>query len=125
MGIDSTVAQFARPSETINAVGSTTMRASCAPFAAATASQALLRLAHGRAGETQRAAELQHEGMQLVTVRRIRRLVDRRARATICISWVVPFRRRPPSSVTETRSATIVVEGVVGISGARRRFVSD
>jgi len=49
-------------------------------------------------------------------------LVDHRARATICISWVVPFRRRPPSSVTGTRSATIVVEGVVGTRGARGRF---
>jgi hypothetical protein len=39
--------------------------------------QALLRLAHGRAGEAQRASDLQDKGAQLVIVRTPRRVVGR------------------------------------------------
>ena len=59
--------------------------------------EALLRLAHGRAGQAQRAPELEHERVQIAG--------PLGGQCTICISRVVLFRRRPPSSVTVTMSS--------------------
>ena len=59
--------------------------------------EALLRLAHGRARQAQRAPELEHERVQIAG--------PLGGQCTICISRVVLFRRRPPSSVTVTMSS--------------------
>jgi hypothetical protein len=95
-GIASRVARPERPNEIMSAVGSDTMRASDA-VGHGDRREPLLGLAHRRAREAERAAELEDERLQRACVLA--------RQPTICSSRGVLFRRRPPSSVTVTMSS--------------------